>query len=124
MTKNIIPIEEFEARVKKTQAAMAKENVDFIISGAGLPLSLPEFAAGSTAKLIPITSPLVFKRGPPEFPGLTAASVCIKESIDPLPSKSLPFALTIPAVTVDVKLYGFPTANIKVILCRLCRIYQ
>jgi nitronate monooxygenase len=32
----------------------AKENVDYIISGAGLPISLPEFAEGSTTKLIPL----------------------------------------------------------------------
>ncbi|MBF0217559.1 MAG: nitronate monooxygenase [Candidatus Omnitrophica bacterium] len=34
----------------------AKEDVDFIISGAGLPLSLPEFAEGSRVKLIPMVS--------------------------------------------------------------------
>ena len=56
------------------------------------------------AVLIPTNSPLVFTKAPPLFPGLTAASVCIKDSILTLPSKSLPFALTIPAVTVDVKL--------------------
>lgn len=33
-----------------------KEDVDFIISGAGLPLSLPEYAKGSSVKLIPIVS--------------------------------------------------------------------
>ena len=33
-----------------------KENVDFIISGAGLPLSLPEYTKGSSVKLIPIVS--------------------------------------------------------------------
>jgi NAD(P)H-dependent flavin oxidoreductase YrpB (nitropropane dioxygenase family) len=32
----------------------ANENVDYIISGAGVPLSLPAFAGDSTAKLIPI----------------------------------------------------------------------
>ena len=32
----------------------AKEEIDFIISGAGLPISLPEFAEGSSAKLIPL----------------------------------------------------------------------
>ena len=32
----------------------AKEKVDYIISGAGLPISLPEFAEGSTVKLIPL----------------------------------------------------------------------
>jgi len=33
-----------------------KEDVDFIISGAGLPLSLPEYAKESSVKLIPIVS--------------------------------------------------------------------
>ena len=34
----------------------AKEEVDYIISGAGLPISLPEFAEGSSTKLIPIVA--------------------------------------------------------------------
>ena len=34
--------------------ATAKEKVDYIISGAGVPLSLPEFAEGSSIKLIPL----------------------------------------------------------------------
>ena len=33
-----------------------KEKADFIVSGAGLPLKLPEFAEGSSIKLIPIVS--------------------------------------------------------------------
>ncbi|MDD5774160.1 MAG: nitronate monooxygenase family protein [bacterium] len=33
-----------------------KEKADFIISGAGLPMRLPEFAEGSSVKLIPIVS--------------------------------------------------------------------
>ncbi|MCP3967716.1 MAG: nitronate monooxygenase [Lentisphaerae bacterium] len=33
-----------------------KEKVDYIISGAGLPLSLPKYAQGSQVKLIPIVS--------------------------------------------------------------------
>ncbi len=33
-----------------------RENVDYIISGAGLPLRLPEFAEGSSVKLIPVVS--------------------------------------------------------------------
>jgi nitronate monooxygenase len=32
----------------------AEENADYIISGAGLPISMPEFAAGSSTKLIPL----------------------------------------------------------------------
>ncbi len=34
----------------------AKEKADFIVSGAGLPLRLPEFAKGTSIKLIPIVS--------------------------------------------------------------------
>ena len=34
----------------------AEEKVDFIVSGAGLPLSLPEFTKGTSVKLIPIVS--------------------------------------------------------------------
>ena len=34
----------------------AAENVDFIVSGAGMPLSLPEFTKGTQVKLIPIVS--------------------------------------------------------------------
>ena len=33
-----------------------KENADIIVSGAGLPLRLPEFTKGSSAKLVPIVS--------------------------------------------------------------------
>jgi len=33
-----------------------KEKADFIVSGAGLPLSLPEFTKGTSVKLIPIVS--------------------------------------------------------------------
>ncbi|MFH1847357.1 MAG: nitronate monooxygenase family protein [Candidatus Omnitrophota bacterium] len=36
--------------------ATAAEKMDFIISGAGLPISLPEFAEGSSIKLIPMVS--------------------------------------------------------------------
>jgi nitronate monooxygenase len=34
----------------------AKEGVDYIISGAGMPLSLPEFVKGFSTKLIPVVS--------------------------------------------------------------------
>ncbi|MFH1995444.1 MAG: nitronate monooxygenase family protein [Candidatus Omnitrophota bacterium] len=34
----------------------AEEKTDFIISGAGMPLSLPEYAKGASIKLIPIVS--------------------------------------------------------------------
>ena len=53
---------------------------------------------------------MVFTNAPPEFPGFTAASVCIKDCLLS-PDKSLDLALIIPAVTVEVKLKGFPTAK-------------
>ena len=34
----------------------AKEDIDYIISGAGMPISLPEFVKGSSVKLIPVIS--------------------------------------------------------------------
>jgi len=62
------------------------------------------------AVLIPINSPLIFTKAPPEFPGFTAASVCINDCVF-RPDKSLDFALIIPAVTVEVRLKGLPTAK-------------
>src|SRR5690606_40238876 len=59
---------------------------------------------------MPIKSPLLFTKAPPEFPWFTAASVCMNDCI-PFSDKFLALADTIPAVTVDVKLYGFPTAK-------------
>ena len=61
---------------------------------------------------MPMSSPFVFTSAPPLLPLLTAASVCIKDC--DLPSvcpRSLDFALTIPAVTVEVSLNGLPTAK-------------
>jgi len=46
----MVALSNYEDQVRTT----AKENVDYIISGAGLPLSLPEFAEGSSIKLIPL----------------------------------------------------------------------
>jgi len=46
----MVALSNYEDQVRTT----AKENVDYIISGAGLPLSLPEFAEGSSMKLIPL----------------------------------------------------------------------
>ncbi len=48
----MVALSNYEAMVKTT----VKEGVDFIISGAGLPISLPEFAEGTKAKLIPVIS--------------------------------------------------------------------
>jgi hypothetical protein len=69
--------------------------------------------------LIPTNSPFVFTRAPPLFPGFTAASVWIKDSMGNTSCLErsdnkfifLAFAETIPAVTVEVKLKGFPTAK-------------
>ena len=66
------------------------------------------------AVLMPTNSPRVLTRAPPELPGLTAASVWMKDSIFISAFKMLMFralALTMPAVTVDVRLKGLPTAN-------------
>ena len=48
----MVALSNFEALARTA----AKENADFIISGAGLPLSLPEFTKGTSVKLIPIVS--------------------------------------------------------------------
>ena len=62
--------------------------------------------------LMPTSSPRVFTSAPPELPGLMAASVWMKLSM-PLALAPSPrdFALTIPAVTVLLRLYGLPTAS-------------
>ena len=60
--------------------------------------------------LIPTSSPREFTRAPPELPALIAASVWMKDST-PLAYRLLALALTMPAVTVEVRLKGFPTAR-------------
>jgi hypothetical protein len=62
------------------------------------------------AVLMPTTSPAMLTSGPPEFPGLMAASVWRKSSNGPCP-RTRPFALMIPAVTVWVKPKGLPIAT-------------
>ena len=59
---------------------------------------------------IPISSPFTLTNAPPEFPALIAASVCINDSMSFAP-KDLALALIIPAVTVELKLKGLPTAS-------------
>jgi rhodanese-related sulfurtransferase len=64
--------------------------------------------------LIPINCPREFTKAPPLLPGFTAASVCINDSIRNLSFskfKFLALALTIPAVTVEVRLNGLPMAS-------------
>jgi len=48
----MVALSNYEDIVRTT----VKEKVDYIISGAGLPISLPEFAEGSTIKLIPLVA--------------------------------------------------------------------
>ena len=67
------------------------------------------------AELTPITAPVESTRGPPEFPGLIAASVCsalIKElSLEESPAVTGRFfALIIPVVTVPDNPRGEPIA--------------
>jgi len=59
------------------------------------------WAKGMMALLIPITIPLLLTSGPPLFPGLIAASVCINPSMNVTSVWMERFnALTTPAVTV------------------------
>jgi len=46
----MVALSNYEDIVRTT----AKEKADYIVSGAGLPISLPEFAEGSSVKLIPL----------------------------------------------------------------------
>ena len=59
-------------------------------------------ASSMMAVLIPITAPLILTSGPPEFPGLIAASVWIRSWRAAPPGSSIdrPTALTTPTVTV------------------------
>ena len=66
------------------------------------------------AELMPMTSPAMFTSGPPELPGLIAASVWIalmNEFSSAGPAETGRFsALTMPVVTVDSSPSGAPTA--------------
>src|SRR5699024_5641877 len=56
-------------------------------------------------ELIPTTCPAILIKGPPEFPGLIAASVCIaviSQSYSPSPSVSTGTVLPIPEIIPDV----------------------
>ena len=70
------------------------------------------WAPAITAVLMPITSPREETSGPPELPGLRAASVCTTSSISrPVWARNeRPSAETTPAVTVDSKPSGLPMA--------------
>jgi NAD(P)H-dependent flavin oxidoreductase YrpB (nitropropane dioxygenase family) len=58
LTKGVIGVNIMVALTNYEELAKtaAKENVDYIISGAGLPLDLPELTKGSNTALIPIVS--------------------------------------------------------------------
>jgi hypothetical protein len=75
----------------------------------GIAKPMPEPPA-TIAVLIPITSPCMFTSGPPELPGLMAASVCKKSSNGPW-SSCRALALMMPAVTVACRPNGEPTAR-------------
>ena len=61
--------------------------------------------------LMPITSPRTFSSGPPELPGLIAASVCSISFWRPsVTGNAREVALTTPTVTVYAKLNGLPIA--------------
>jgi len=66
-------------------------------------------ACAMMAVLMPTTSPRSPKSGPPEFPGLIAASVWRKSSYGPAMTR--PLALMIPAVTVPSRPKGLPMAT-------------
>ena len=75
-------------------------------TGMANPIPCPP---ATIAVFIPITSPSMFRRGPPLLPGLMDASVWMKSSYGPDPI-TRPLALTMPAVTVCSKPNGFPMA--------------
>jgi hypothetical protein len=62
------------------------------------------------AVLMPMTSPLRFKSGPPELPGLMEASVWMKFSYVATPTSERPVALITPTVTVWSSPKGLPMA--------------
>ena len=62
------------------------------------------------AVLMPMTSPFMLNRGPPELPRLMAASVWMKSSYGPW-RMSRPRALTMPAVTEPPRPKGLPMAS-------------
>ena len=81
----------------------------------GMAKPMPE-APATIAVLIPTTSPCMFTSGPPELPGLIAASVCKKSSKGPW-SSCRALALMMPAVTVAWRPNGEPTASTQSPTC-------
>ena len=86
----------------------------FVIILVGMAKPYPAYApvGEESTELIPTNSPFAFTSAPPLLPWLIAASVWMNDSIPLLytPNERA-FALTIPAVTVEFRLNGLPTAN-------------
>src|SRR5438552_935552 len=61
--------------------------------------------------LTPITSPAVFTSGPPEFPGLIAASVWMKSKPGAATTRGAPLRLTMPNDTLCSRPNGWPSAS-------------
>ncbi len=75
-----------------------------------MPAELPD--SDWIAVLTPTSRPALSSSGPPELPGLIAASVWITPatSRNSVVGSSRPSALTIPCVSVRCKPYGLPIA--------------
>ena len=86
------------------------KNVTLFSDLNGSPADAPD--VDNIAVFIPITAPEESSKGPPELPGLIAASVCIMLYIGFLlgDATCLPNPLTIPVVNVWSKPNGFPIA--------------
>ena len=80
----------------------------------GMAKPMPEFCAAlpMIMVLMPITSPRESSSGPPELPGLMAASVWMASSMKaPSGERTERMELTIPRVMVPVSPKGLPMAN-------------
>jgi hypothetical protein len=81
------------------------------LTGTAKPIPCP-ICGETMAVLIPTTSPFMLKSGPPEFPGLMAASVWMKSSKGPFCSERS-FAETIPKLADSRRPKGLPMASTK-----------
>ena len=95
-----------------TDPKSIKSSTTFFTIFTGTANEYPEYApvCETIAVLMPTSSPVLLTRAPPELPGLTAASVCMNDSIWIPPlflsrgscAIERPLALTMPAVMVDL----------------------
>ena len=79
--------------------------------GTAKPMPWP-ICGETMAVLIPTTSPFMLKSGPPELPGLMAASVWMKSSKGPFCSERA-LAETIPKLAEPERPNGLPSASTK-----------